>query len=123
MDFGNLMENLYTKIKSFFAYIGELVSSTGMPEQIKDVDIAGLFANPWFLIPFIGLIIYLLYKKSFKELIIVAMIGGGWYLGGTEYMQTLIVGDELQVEKVLPLLFGGTAALALVIYLFFIRSD
>lgn len=123
MDFGNITETLYEKVKSSFSYIGELANLTGLPEQIKDVDVAGLCSNPWFLIPFIGLVIYLLYKQSFKDLIIIAMIGGGWYLSGTEYMNTLIIGDELQLDKVLPLLFGGATALALVIYMFFIRSD
>lgn len=123
MDFGNLTESIYEKIKSFFSYLGELAELTGLPEQIKDVDTAGLLANPWFLVPFIGLVIYLLYKHSFKELVIIAMIGGIWYLSGTEYMNTLVIGDELQKDKILPLLFGGVAAFALVIYMFFIRSD
>ncbi len=123
MDFGNLTKNLYEKIQLFFAYIGELANLTALPEQIRDVDTAGLFSNPWFLIPFVGLVIYLLYKQSFRNIIIVAMVIGGWHLSGTEYMQTLVIGDELQIDKILPLLFGGVAALALLIYLFFIRSD
>jgi hypothetical protein len=123
MDFGNLTGSLYEKNKSFFSYLGELANLTGLPEQIKHVDVAGLFSNPWFLIPFIGLVIYLLYKQSFKDLIIIAMVGGGWYLSGTEYMATLIIGDELELDKALPLLFSGSAALALLIYIYFIRSD
>ncbi len=123
MDFGSLIDNVYEKIKSFFAYLGELAELTGIPEQVKDVDAAALFSNPWFLVPFIGLIIYLLYKKELRNFILIAMFIGGWYLTGTEYMQTLVIGNELQLNKVLPLLFGGAAALALIIYLFFIRSD
>jgi hypothetical protein len=38
-------------------------------------------------------------------------------------MQTLVVGEELQVNKVLPVLFGGAAILGIVIYLLFGRSD
>ncbi len=38
-------------------------------------------------------------------------------------MNTLIVGDELQLAKVLPVVFGGAALLGLVIYMYFGRSD
>jgi hypothetical protein len=48
---------------------------------------------------------------------------GVWYISGTPYMQTLVVGDELQVNKVLPLLFGGAVVVGIIIYLLFVRSD
>jgi len=38
-------------------------------------------------------------------------------------MNSLIVGDELQMEKVLPVFFGAAVLLGFVIYLFFGRSD
>jgi hypothetical protein len=38
-------------------------------------------------------------------------------------MQTLVVNGELQVNKVLPVLFGGAALIGLIIYLLFGRSD
>ena len=37
-------------------------------------------------------------------------------------MQTLVKGDELQISKVLPVIFGGAAALGLVVYLLISRD-
>lgn len=109
-------------ILSLWNGIVEFVDGTGMPEQIEKVDTA-LFTNPWFAIPFFALIAYQLYKQAFRDLIIEGLIVAIWYVSGTHYMQTLIVGGELQVNKVLPVLFGGAAAVGLIIYLLFGRSD
>lgn len=123
MDVGAIAGNLSDKIGSFFSSIGELLQATHLPEQIKDVDFAALFTNPWFLIPFIGFIGYQIYKQAFRDLFVIALLMGVWYVSGTDYMQTLVVGDELQVNKVLPLLFGGAVVVGVIIYLYFGRSD
>ncbi|MEA3467577.1 MAG: hypothetical protein U9R57_05050 [Thermodesulfobacteriota bacterium] len=107
----------------FFANIWTWVESTHIQEQVADVDYAGLFSNPWFMVPFVSLVLYLLYKQSFKDLIIISAFIGVWWVSGTEYMHTLVVGDELQVEKVLPVLFGGAAMIGGLIYMIFGRSD
>ena len=99
------------------------LEETRLPEQIRDVDAIGLFTNPWFLVPFVVLIGYLLYKKAFRDMIILAAIVGVWWVSGTEYMQTLVVNGEVQVAKVLPVVFGGAAILGLIIYLLLGRSD
>jgi len=109
-------------VVSMWQGIVEFVDGTKMPEQIEKVDMA-LFTNPWFAIPFFCLIAYQLYKQAFRDIIIEALIFGIWYASGTRYMQTLIVGGELQVNKVLPVLFLGAAATGLIIYLLFGRSD
>ena len=54
---------------------------------------------------------------------ILGAILGMWWASGTTYMQTLVVDGELQINKVLPVLFGGAAVLGLVIYLLIGRSD
>ncbi len=106
-----------------FDSIMALVDATNLPQQIREVDGPGLIRNPWFLVPAVGLIGYLLYRKAIRDLIILLLIGGMWYSTGTEYMQTLVVGEHLQLSKVLPVVFGGAGALALIIYLLFGRSD
>jgi hypothetical protein len=106
-----------------FSGIVEWFDSTNLHEQITEVDFIGLFTNPWFMVPFVALVVYLLYKQSFKDLILLAMLIGVWWVSGTEYMSTLIVGDELQMDKVLPVVFGGAIALGLAIYILFGRSD
>lgn len=110
------MDNLFDSIMEF-------LESTKLIDQVRDVDYVGLFTNPWFLVPFIALVGYFLYKQKWRDLIFVAIFIGIWWVSGTHYMQTLVVGDELQVSKVLPVLFGGAVVLGIVIYLIFGRSD
>jgi hypothetical protein len=107
----------------FFAKIVDFIHSTQVLQQFKDVDAAGLFTNPWFLIPFICLIGYLLYKQSFKEIILIIIGFGCWHISGTEYMHTLIIDDEIQLAKVLPVVFGVAVILGIIIYMYFGRSD
>jgi hypothetical protein len=38
-------------------------------------------------------------------------------------MNSLLVDGEIQINKILPVIFGGAAVLGFVIYLFFGRSD
>lgn len=108
---------------AFFHKIGSLISSTHLPEQIGNHDAAGLLTNPWFLVPVGALCLYMLYKKNIRDLIILVCIGGMWYVSGTEYMQTLVVNGEVQINKVLPVMFGGAVVLGIVIYLLISRSD
>lgn len=122
-DAGAVAGSLFDKAGSFFSSIGELLQATHVPAQIKDVDIAGLVTNPWFMVPFVALIGYMLYKQSFRDLIILFLLIGVWYSTGTEYMQTLVIGDELQINKILPLLFGGAVVIGVIVYLIFGRSD
>ncbi len=107
----------------FFAKIVVWFESTHIQEQVKDVDVVGLFTNPWFLVPFILVVGYLLFKQGWKDLIVIAIFVAIWWVSGTEYMDTLIVKGELQINKILPVLFGGAAVLGFVIYMFFGRSD
>ena len=88
-----------------------------------DVDFVGLFTNPWFIVPFAILMAWMLYKQSWKEIVIIGIIVAAWWVSGTEYMDSLIVDGIVQIDKVLPVVFGGAAALGLVIYLLFGRSD
>jgi len=103
--------------------MGSWLEATHLVEQVRDVDVAGLSTNPWFVVPFVVLIGYLLYKQAFRDLIILGLLLGVWYASGTPYMQTLVVGNELQIAKILPVLFGGAVVLGLLIYLMIGRSD
>jgi TRAP-type mannitol/chloroaromatic compound transport system permease large subunit len=107
----------------FLTKIVDFINSTQVLEQFKEVDAVGLFTNPWFLVPFIGLLGYMLYKQDFKEIIVIGIGFLLWHISGTEYMATLIVGDELQLSKVLPVVFGAACLLGIVIYMYFGKSD
>lgn len=107
----------------FFKKILDWFESTHLEEQIKEVDFVALFSNPWFLVPFVLMVCYMLFKQKWKDLIIVTICIGVWWVSGTEYMNSLIVGNELQINKILPVIFGGAAVLGFVVYLLFGRSD
>ena len=110
-------------MNDFLTKILDFIDSTKLPEQVKEVDYVGLFTNPWFLVPFIALVVYLLWKQKWRDMVFLAIFIGVWWVSGTDYMKTLVVGEELQVKKVLPVMFGGAAILGVVIYLLFGRSD
>jgi hypothetical protein len=107
----------------FFSKIVAFVDSTKLPQQLGDVDYVGLFTNPWFLVPFIAMMGYMLWKQKWRDIVFVIIFIGVWFVSGTEYMQTLVVGEEVQIKKVLPVMFGGAVVLGIVIYLLFGRSD
>jgi hypothetical protein len=110
-------------ISDIWQKIVDLIQQTHVVEQIKAVDTAGLLENPWFMIPFVGLCVYLVYKKAWRDIVILAIFIGVWWFSGTEYMQTIFVKGEINVGKILPIIGGGAVALAVVIYLIFGRSD
>lgn len=110
------------KAGGIFTKIVDLIASTHIPQQLEDVDAGGLFTNPWFLVPFVAFMGWNVYKQAFKEILLVLIIIGVWYVSGTHYMQTLIVNGELQIGKILPVMFGGAAILGFVIYMYFGRS-
>jgi hypothetical protein len=110
-------------MSDFLKKIIDFIDHIKVFDQIREIDAVGLFTNPWFMVPFIGLMGYLVFKKSWRDIIILAIFIAVWWVSGTEYMQTLTVGDELQVSKVLPVVIGGAVTLGIVIYLLFGRSD
>ena len=121
-DAAAIAGNASEKAGSFFGKIVDLVKSTQIPRQINEVDFVGLFTNPWFMVPFVAFIGWQVYKANFRDIIIMVLIIGVWYVSGTPYMQTLIVGGELQIGKILPVLFGGATVLGIIIYLLFGRG-
>jgi len=120
-DVGTAAAETADKAGSFFGKIVEIIDSTNLPQQINDVDLA-LFSNPWFIVPFLAMISWWVYKQNFKEIIIALIFIGIWYVSGTQYMATLIVGGELQIGKILPVMFGGAAVLGVIVYMYFGRS-
>lgn len=110
------MPKIFTDIAVWF-------ESTHLREQVKDVDFIGLFSNPWFLAPLACVIVYLLYKQAWRDIVILAILTAVWWFSGTDYMHSLIVNGEIQINKILPVVFGGAAVLGVVVYLLFGRSD
>lgn len=107
----------------FLVAIVDFVANSLLIEQIQDVDVKGLFTNPWFLIPFVSLIGWWSYKQAVNNLVLLALTIGLWWFSGTPYAQGLVLDGEIQAGKILPVAGVGIGAILVVIYLFFIRSD
>jgi len=110
-------------LSDYFTQVSEWIHQTQVLEQIKEVDAASLFHNPYFLAPFICLIIYNLYRQTFTNLIIIALMIGLWYFSGTDYVREAVVEGEVQIGKILPIAGVGVTGVAILIYLLFIRQD
>jgi len=123
VNISTFFDPILHKFGSIFASLAHLLEQTKLPKQVEDVDFPGLFTNPWFLVPFIALVGYQLYKKAFRDLGIIGILLGAWYASGTPYMHSLVVNGELQMTKVLPVMFGGAVVLGIVIYLLLGKSD
>jgi len=107
----------------FLNSIGNWIHHTQVLDQIKEVDVKGLFKNPYFLVPFISLIIYYLYKQAINNLVIIGLCLGLWYFSGTQYVKDSVVNGEIQIGHILPIVGLGIAGIAVLIYLVFIRQD
>ena len=108
---------------NFFNKIIEFIHSTKVLEQLKEIDAPGLFTNPWFLVTLLCLLVYMAYKQDWREMIIIVIGFVCWHISGTEYMATLLVDDEIQLAKVLPVVFGAACILGVIIYMYFGQSD
>ena len=107
---------IFTKLANWF-------ESTHIDEQLRGVDYVGLFTNPWFIVPFVIAVAYMIYKQRWTRILITGIGVGVWYFSGTNYAQSLLVNGEIDINKILPLMFGGAVVLGFVIYLLFGRSD
>lgn len=107
----------------FFSSFSAWISSTQVLEQISAVDVKNLFRNSYFLVPFISLLIYYLYKQAFNKLAIMAICIGLWYFTGTSYVTEAVVDGELNMGKVLPLVGIGGVGVGSLVYLLIIRGD
>lgn len=110
-------------MNEYLAKLKGFVEATQIVEQINSVDPKGLFTNPYFMVPFVIMIGYMIYKQEINNLIVIAVLIGWWIFSGTPYMQDLSNEDGIQLGKVLPVAGAGVATMALFVYVFFIRSD
>ncbi len=110
------MPDFFTRVLDFF-------ERTGVPEQVSQVDVSGLFANPYFMGPFLLVVCYLLYKQAFTDLAVLGIAIGMWIFSGSSWMEGLTANGELQIGRILPVAGVWLVALMAVVYLLFMRSD
>ena len=106
----------------FLVAISEFVNSTQIPEQLREVDVKGLFTNVYFLIPFLAVLGHIVYRKAFKNFVLLLAGFGVWVFSGSPYMDNLIVNGELQIDKILPLVGAGIVVISVVVYIVFVRE-
>ncbi len=99
------------------------VNATQIPLQIREVDVHGLFTNGYFLIPLLTIVCYLIYRGAIGSLVLLGLVIGLWVFSGSQYMQEIRGSEEIQLDKILPLVLGGVGIIAVIVYLFFIRDS
>jgi hypothetical protein len=110
-------------IVSFFKSILAFIVSTKVPEQIDKIDYKGLFSNSWFLVPYIAMLAWDVYKQAINSIIIILLLTGVWAFFGTPYMKAIMGQDEIQLNAILPLVGGACAVAGFIIYRIFFRSE
>jgi hypothetical protein len=120
------LDPVFAAIKSFFMFfkpVLDFIISTKVPEQIQNIEYGKLFTNPWFLVPYIGILSWNFYKKAVNELVIILLLTGAWAFCGTPYMQDVLGREEIALEAVLPLVFGACTVLGIIVYLVFLKDE
>ena len=120
------LDPVFAAIKSFFMFfkpVLDFIVATKVPEQIDSIDYKGLFSNSWFLVPYIAMIAWNVYKQAFNSLIIILLFTGSWAFFGTPYMQEIVGQEEIALGAVLPLVAGACTVLGFIIYRIFFKSD
>lgn len=107
----------------FFKPVLDFIVSTKVPEQIDTIDYKGLFTNSWFLVPYIAMIAWNIYKQAFNSLIIIILFTGSWAFFGTPYMKEVMGQEEIPLGTILPIVTGACTVLGFIIYRIFFKSD
>lgn len=120
------LDPVFAAAKSFFMLfkpVWNFVVSTKVPEQIDKIDYKGLFSNGWFLVPYIAMLAWNVYKQAINSIIIVLLLTGCWAFFGTPYMKAIMAQDEIQLNAILPLVAGACVVFGFIIYRIFFKSD
>ena len=67
---------VFSAIKSFFMFfkpVLDFIISTKVPEQLETIDYKGLFTNGWFLVPYIAMIAWIVYKQAITTIIFILL--------------------------------------------------
>ncbi len=111
------------KIGDFLKPVFNFINDTGVPEQINTIDYNGLFTNPWFMVPLATVIVYEIFRRSLRSVVTIIIFLGVWAFFGTPYMQEILTSDTVGLDKILPLLGGAVILLAVIVYMYFLRSE
>lgn len=117
---------VFAAIKSFFMFFKpalDFIIETKVPEQIDTIDYKGLFTNGWFLVPYIAMIGWNIYKQQVVSIVLLLLFTGSWAFFGTPMMKEMMAQDSIQLDAVLPLVAGACVVLGIAIYVFLFKGD
>jgi len=98
----------------------DMLQATAIPRQLLENDIAGLVRNPWFMIPICLLLLWMIYRKAWRNIAIIALLIGLWWFSGSEFMDGTIVDGKPVLAKLGPVVGVFILAVALIAYLLFL---
>lgn len=122
----DIVASVWESLSGFFLFfkpVLDFVVATKVPEQIENINYADLFTNGWFLVPYLAMIAWNVYKRELYSIIIILLLTGSWAFFGTPYMREIMQQDQIQLEAVLPLVGGACAVLGIIVYLIFFKSE
>ena len=122
----DILASVWSGIKAFFLFfkpVVDFIVSTGVPDQVENVKYKELFTNGWFMVPYLFMIGWNIYKKQLYTIIIILLFTGSWAFFGTPYMRDIMGRDQISLEAVLPLVGGACVVLVITIYLIFFKSE
>jgi hypothetical protein len=121
-----ILDPVWTAAKAFFMFfhpVLDFIVATKVPEQIDNVDYKGLFTNAWFMVPYLAMLAWDVYKQAFNSIIIVLLLTGCWAFFGTPYMKGIMAQDEIDLNTILPLVGGACTVLGIIVYRIFFKSE
>ncbi len=122
----DIVASIWESLQGFFLFfkpVLDFVVSTKVPEQVENVNYSELFTNGWFLVPYLAVIAWNIYKRQPYSIIIILLLTGSWAFFGTPYMQEIMQQDQIQLEAVLPLVGGACTVMGIIVYLIFFKSE
>lgn len=122
----DIVASVWESLQGFFLFfkpVLDFVVATKVPEQIENIDYTALSTNGWFLVPYLAMIAWNIYKRQLYSIIIILLLTGSWAFFGTPYMQEIMQQDQIQLEAVLPLVGGACAVMGIIVYLIFFKSE
>jgi hypothetical protein len=123
---GEIFTSVWETLKGLFLFfqpVVDFIVSTKVPEQVENIEYQALFTNPWFLVPYLAVIGWQIYKRQPYSVIITVLLTGSWAFFGTPYMQGVLNQEEIQLDTILPLVGGACAVLGVIVYLIFFKSE
>jgi len=120
------IDAIWDTIKAIFHFFSPLVDfiiDTKVPDQLENIRYVELLTNPWFIVPYVAWLAWIIYKRQVNTFITVMLLSGSWVFFGTPYMRGVMNQETIQLDTVLPLVGGACLVLGIIIYIYFFKTE